>query len=234
MCWSNDTGMNDKNKVFTIKSKTDKILQSSKTMKSQSKLIEVRFGHTEHSYTDGYGCDDTWTEYETVGFFDNIQHAWDLVQHRIDKYHTNIHDYSFNIIEVNPKAEKISDTVYEEKSLNEYYQDIEKEKQRKIDERTLGFRCSECKKIIKMSFNIQNDKTTHGQTKHISHGSWSHVNWTRIMKKGKGEKITIPCHMTLHNQLQNYLYISDKHIQPCYHQICWYHHHNIESGIIFL
>jgi len=31
-----------------------------------------------------------------------------------------------------------------------------------------------------------NDKTTHGQTKHIKNGSWSHVDWTRIMKKDLG------------------------------------------------
>ena len=178
--------MKDKNKVFTIKSKTEKILQRSKLMKSQTKLIEVRFGHTEysHDYDSCYG-DQTWTEHETVGFFDNIKDAWHVVQCRIEKYHTKIHDYSFNLIEVNPKVQNISGTVHEEKSLNEYYRDIEKEKQRKIDDKTLGFRCSECKIIIKMSSNIQNDKTTHGQTKHIQHGSWSHVDWTRIMKKGK-------------------------------------------------
>lgn len=181
--------MKDKKKVFTIKSKTEKILQRSKLMKSQTELIEVRYGHTEFSHDDSncYG-DQSWLEYETVGFFDNIKDAWHVVQHRIDKYHTNIHDYTFNLIEVNPKAEKISDTVYEESALNKYYQEIEKEKQRKIDERTLGFRCSECKKIIKMSFNIENDKTNHARTNHILHSSWSHVDWTRIMKKGKAKK----------------------------------------------
>lgn len=180
--------MKDKKKVFTIKSKTEKILQRSKLMKSQTQLIEVRYGHTEYSYSgDGYG-DQTWTEYETVGLFDNIKDAWHVVQCRIEKYHTNIHYYSFNLIEVNPKAQNISGTVHEENALNQHYQDIEKEKQRKIDEKTLGFKCSECKKIIRMSYNIQHDQTNHARNIHIKDSSWSHVDWTRIMKKGKGSK----------------------------------------------
>ena len=175
--------MKDKNNVFTIKSKSDKISQSSKNMKSQYKLIEVKYGHYESRY-DEY-CDNSWLEYETVGFFDNIKDAWNVIQYRIEKYHTNIKDYSFNLIEVNPKAEKISDTIYEEDALNKYYKNIEDEKRRKFDEKTLGFRCDVCKQLIKMSFNIENAKTSHSQVNHIKDGSWAWVNWTRIMKKGK-------------------------------------------------
>lgn len=151
------------------------------------KLIQVRFAHEEYSQ-DGYDyCgNSSWTEYEDIAMFDNIDDAWNLVQSRVEKYHTDLKNYSFSIIEINPDPENVNETIHESCSLDKYHREVERQKQIKIDQATLGFKCSECNKILKMHNAIEADKNYHAREKHIKDSSWSHVNWIRIMKKDLG------------------------------------------------
>jgi len=175
--------MDDKNNLFTIKSKNQKIESDKDCMKSKLKIIEVKHSHWEYDHSD-YGSDNSWQEYQTVGYFDNIDDAWNLVQERVEKFHTRMIDYTFTIVEINAKSETINGTTSEEEGLIKYNQEQIRLEKEELDSRTLGFRCEECKLLIKMCGGIENKKSSHGQEQHQDDlHSWGWVTWTRIMKK---------------------------------------------------
>jgi len=156
----------------------------------KDKLIEVRYGHEETQHTDYDNCYDSsysWIEYETIGHFDNIEDAWELVQYRVAKYHTQLKNYSFNIIEINPNSAKCPDTSSESYTLEQWERDTQWERDCELNKNTKGFQCSECITIVKtdnasLELSVQ---TNHASKYHKKSGSWSHVKFTRILKEKK-------------------------------------------------
>ena len=169
--------MEDKNKMEMVSLALDQ------------KLIEVRYGHQETQHTDYDNCYDnsySYTEYDTIGFFDNIEDAWNLVQQRVAKYHTQIKDYSFNIVIINPSPDSCQKTNSEGYVLDQYERDLEWKKKTELFEKIEGFKCSECPTILKITNPSleQRTKSSHAQT-HVKDASWNHVEFKTIMKKGK-------------------------------------------------
>ena len=154
------------------------------------KIIEVRYGHeeTHHSDCDNYYDNSfSWIEYETIGHFDNIEDAWELVEYRVSKYHTELKYYSFNIIEINPNPANCQDTTSEKYTLEQYDRDVQWKKDCELNRYTKGFKCSECNVIVKTDNTSLEEsvKRSHARMNHEKYGSWSHVKFTRIMKKEK-------------------------------------------------
>ncbi len=178
-------GMDDKNNLFTIKRQLEEVNQDTDSMKT--KLIEVRFTSYKSDYSEYSHEYETETIYESVGLFDNIDTAWKIIHQKIAKYHTNLEQYTFRMIEINKSHKSYG----EDEMLQKHQQKLRELELDKIDDATKGFQCSECEFILKiegMSRHTQrNYESSHGQT-HKKGGSWQHVNWTRIMKEEVSEK----------------------------------------------
>lgn len=177
-------------------SKSNEVVDNSMKTKMVSnalndKLIEVRYGHEETSHSDYDSCYDnsySWIEYDSIAFFDNIEDAWELVQYRVAKYHTLLKYYSFNIIEINPNPSKCTDTNSEKYTLEQHERDHQWEKDCELNRNTKGFRCSECTTLVKTdNASLELSVQTNHAMKHKKYGSWSHVKFTRILKKEKKE-----------------------------------------------
>lgn len=155
---------------------------------TMDKIIEVRFYWMETRYNDydSYNVE----QFETVGFFDNIDDAWNTVLYRIEKYHTNYNDYRFNVIILNQKHESIESTYHEESRLNEYNRDIEWKKQCILNIKTDYFKCNQCDvKIRTDNASLEETVKTNHAMKHEKNGNWYHVKFTRILKSEGGENI---------------------------------------------
>lgn len=173
-------GMDDKNNLFTIKQQKEKIQSDNSIMKTH--LIEVRFTSYRSDYSEYTHELETETIYESVGLFDNINTAWNVIHKKIAKYHTNLEQYNFRLIEINKSHKSYG----EDEVLQKYEQKLREQKQQKIEIATLGFRCSECNELIKSTGNShsnQNKQSNHAQT-HKKNGTWAFVDFTRIFKDG--------------------------------------------------
>lgn len=176
--WKEKLIMEDKNKMEMVSLALDQ------------KLIEVRYGHQETQHTDYDNCYDnsySYTEYDTIGFFDNIEGAWNLVQQRVAKYHTQIKDYSFNIVVINPSHDSCPKTNSEGYVLDNYVRDQEWQKKLEDAKKIEGYKCSECSKVLKIPNPslIDSHQSSHSRLNHIVGGSWNHVTFETIMKKVK-------------------------------------------------
>ena len=169
--------MEDKNKMEMV------------SMALNQKLIEVRYGHQESSHDEYDSYSDythTWIEYDSIGLFDNIEDAWNLVQQRVAKYHTQIKDYSFSIVIINPSQDSCPKTNSEGYVLDQYEKDLEWNEKCELLKKIEGFKCSECTTILKITNPSleQRTKSNHAQT-HVKDASWNHVEFKTIMKKEK-------------------------------------------------
>jgi len=172
--------MEDKNKMEMV------------SMALNQKLIEVRYGHEETQHTDYDNCYDspyTWIEYDTIGLFDNIEDAWNLVQQRVEKYHTQIRNYSFNIVIINPTQDSCPKTSSEEYVLEQYERDQEWQRQLEEAKKIEGYKCSECGIILKIPNPslVDSNQSSHSRLNHAKDGNWQQVTYETIMKKEKSD-----------------------------------------------
>ncbi len=169
-------GMDSKNNIFIIKTNLQEIRTDSDTMKTR--LIEVRYKSYKSEYSE-YSHDYEYeTSYDVIGLYNNINTAWNQILKRVEKYHTRFENYGFKLIEVNQSINDISHG--EQNTLNDYNQEQRRIERELLNSLTLGFKCSECKYVLKGVNDYS--QTTHAKTHQVGN-SWGHVVWTRIMKK---------------------------------------------------
>ena len=162
-------------------------------------FLEVKFGHSEGS-DDGYG---SWTEYETLAFFDDVNLAWEFIKARVAKYQTRHEDYSVVPMVLNPDF-KIGASKHEEYQLDSYNKrkqaEIEHQKRIELDQRTVGWKCSLCSMTFKKDKDFQIRRNRHNKwhenalkdKRNTTNGT---PEWLRLVKKMNKilnkEKVTV-------------------------------------------
>ena len=148
-------------------------MENQKQTKIESEMIldEKKIILVKKQWLDRYdhysdSCYDTsYMNSEILGYFSNIDSAWEFINQRVKAKYGVFDDYVIGVIDLDLKSDNIEPTYEEEKSLENFKRIEEGERRKLLEEKTKAWKCSLCDQEFPNDDLINSRKKQH-EAKH--------------------------------------------------------------------